>query len=47
MEEQGAVLVADCVWPVETNFLSACINQNILNENGKGHIHYLIYHLYY
>lgn len=23
--DQGAVLVADCAWPVEANFLSACI----------------------
>ena len=26
--EQGAVLVADCSWPVESNFLSACVKLN-------------------
>jgi len=26
--DQGAVLVADCAWPVEANFLSACIRLN-------------------
>ena len=26
--DQGAVLVADCAWPVEANFLSACVKLN-------------------
>ena len=26
--DKGAVLVADCAWPVETNFLSACVRLN-------------------
>lgn len=26
--DRGAVLVADCAWPVEANFLSACVKLN-------------------
>ena len=35
-KEQGAILVADCIWPVETNFLSACINQNHSEREWQG-----------
>lgn len=35
-EEQGAKLVADCTWPVETNFLSACIALNHAEREWQG-----------
>ena len=34
--DQGAVLVADCAWPVEANFLSACIAQNHAEREWQG-----------
>lgn len=34
--DQGAVLVADCAWPVEANFLSACVRQNPSEREWKG-----------
>lgn len=33
---QGAVLVADCAWPVEANFLSACVKQNHAEREWQG-----------
>lgn len=32
----GVVLVADCAWPVEANFLSACIRQNHAEREWQG-----------
>lgn len=32
----GAVLVADCAWPVEANFLSACVRQNHAEREWRG-----------
>jgi len=32
----GAVLVADCAWPVEANFLSACVAQNHTEREWQG-----------
>lgn len=34
--DQGAVLVADCPWPVEANFLSACVNLNHREREWQG-----------
>lgn len=34
--DQGAVLIADCPWPVEANFLSACINLNCAEREWQG-----------
>lgn len=33
---QGAVLVADCAWPVEANFLSACVHLNHAEREWQG-----------
>lgn len=33
---QGAILVADCCWPVEANFLSACVKDNPENRKWEG-----------
>lgn len=35
-QEEGAVLVTDVPWPVEANFLSACIRGNILERKWQG-----------
>jgi len=32
----GAVLVADCAWPVEANFLSACVRLNPTEREWQG-----------
>lgn len=34
--DNGAVLVADCAWPVEANFLSACVKLNHSEREWKG-----------
>ena len=34
--DAGAVLVADCAWPVEANFLSACVRLNHRQREWKG-----------
>jgi hypothetical protein len=34
--DQGAVLVTDCGWPVETNFLSACVRLNHKEREWQG-----------
>jgi len=34
--DQGAVLVADCAWPVEANFLSACVKLNHAEREWQG-----------
>lgn len=34
--DQGAVLVADCAWPVEANFLTACIKVNHAEREWQG-----------
>ena len=34
--DQGAVLVADCSWPVEANFLSACVKQDHKEREWQG-----------
>lgn len=34
--DRGAVLVADCAWPVEANFLSACIALNHAEREWQG-----------
>ena len=34
--DQGAVLVADCAWPVEANFLSACVRLNHAEREWQG-----------
>lgn len=34
--DQGAALVADCAWPVEANFLSACVKQNHAEREWNG-----------
>ena len=34
--DRGAVLVADCAWPVEANFLSACIRLNHAEREWQG-----------
>ena len=33
---QGAVIVADCAWPVEANFLRACINDDLPAREWEG-----------
>lgn len=35
-KSHGAVLVADCAWPVEANFLSACVRQNPAEREWQG-----------
>lgn len=34
--DKGAVLVADCAWPVEANFLSACVRSNHAEREWQG-----------
>jgi len=34
--DQGAKLVADCAWPVEANFLSACVRQDPAEREWQG-----------
>ena len=34
--DRGAVLVADCAWPVEANFLSACVKLNHAEREWRG-----------
>ncbi|GHC72913.1 hypothetical protein GCM10007320_09130 [Pseudorhodoferax aquiterrae] len=34
--DQGAVLVADCAWPVEANFLAACVRLNHAEREWQG-----------
>jgi hypothetical protein len=34
--ERGAVMVADCAWPVEANFLSACVRLNYAEREWQG-----------
>ena len=34
--DQGAQLVADCAWPVEANFLSACVRLNHIEREWQG-----------
>lgn len=34
--DEGAVLVADCAWPVEANFLSACVRLNHREREWQG-----------
>lgn len=34
--DRGAVLVADCAWPVEANFLSACVRLNHREREWQG-----------
>lgn len=34
--DQGAALVADCAWPVEANFLSACVRGNRHERTWQG-----------
>lgn len=34
--EQGAVLVADCAWPVEANFISSCVKLNHNEREWQG-----------
>ena len=34
--DKGAVLVADCAWPVEANFLSACVRLNPAQREWQG-----------
>lgn len=35
-KERGAVLVADCAWPVEARFLIACVNDDPINRTWEG-----------
>lgn len=35
-QERGAMLCADCAWPVEANFLSACIDENPVKWEWQG-----------
>jgi hypothetical protein len=35
-KEWGAVLVADCAWPVEARFLAACVNDNLAEREWQG-----------
>lgn len=34
--DRGAVLVADCAWPVEANFLTACVKLNHAEREWQG-----------
>lgn len=34
--DRGAMLVADCAWPVEANFLSACVSLNPTEREWQG-----------
>jgi hypothetical protein len=34
--DKGAVLVADCAWPVEANFLRACVKMNHAEREWQG-----------
>lgn len=33
---QGAILAAECAWPVETNFLSACVHDDMIVRKWNG-----------
>lgn len=33
---EGAALVADCCWPVETNFLSDCVRRHLSERKWQG-----------
>ena len=35
-KDQGAVLVADCAWPVEARFLAACVDDNPVMNSWTG-----------
>lgn len=35
-KERGAILVADCAWPVEARFLHDCINDNFIEREWQG-----------
>ncbi len=35
-KEQGAVLAADCAWPVEARFLMACVEDSLLEREWQG-----------
>ncbi len=35
-KERGAVLVADCAWPVEARFLRDCVNDNLSEREWQG-----------
>lgn len=35
-KKQGAMLVTDCGWPVESNLLTACINDNVVERMWEG-----------
>ncbi|KPV49201.1 hypothetical protein SE17_33960 [Kouleothrix aurantiaca] len=35
-EERGAVLVADCAWPVEARFLAACVDDELSVRSWQG-----------
>ena len=35
-KERGAVLVADCAWPVEARFLAACVDDNPQDRTWEG-----------
>ena len=35
-KKQGAILVADCPWPVEARFLIECVNDDPKNRNWEG-----------
>ncbi len=35
-KEKGAVLVADCAWPVEARFLAACVDDNPREREWQG-----------
>ena len=36
MKERGAVLVADCAWPVEARFLAACVDDDPKKRTWEG-----------
>lgn len=36
LKEEDAALVGDCIWPVETNFLSACVKLDPENRSFSG-----------
>jgi hypothetical protein len=35
-KNKGAILVADCLWPVEARFLIDCVNDDPINRNWDG-----------
>jgi hypothetical protein len=35
-KQHGAILVADCLWPVEARFLGACVDDDPANRNWQG-----------